>query len=147
MIVVKGTEEMMRKRGRAGAVLLEFALVIALLVALATGIADAGLAFRIKHVLRIASREGARVASVTPGLQANDPKVLTDVVDEILTTANIDLARVNRSVEAAPATGQPVTVEVTYDYEPLFLGLGVGLTGTVVLRSSSTMRYEVLATS
>ena len=137
----------MRRCGCEGAVILEFALVIALLVALATGIADAGLAFRIKHVLRIASREGARVASVTPGLQTNDPKVLKNVVDEILKTANINLARVNRSVGAAPGTGQPVTVNVTYDYQPLFLGLGVGLKGTVVLRSSSTMRYEVLASS
>lgn len=137
----------MRQRKEQGTVIIEFAVVIALLVALATGIADAGLAFRIKHVLRIASREGARVASVTPGLQVNDPKVLENVVDEILTASHVDLARVDRSVGAAPATGQPVTVDITYDYQPLFLGLGVGLTGPVVLQSSSTMRYEVLASS
>src|SRR3990167_2584263 len=101
----------MHTRRCRGAVLLEFALVIALLVALATGIADAGIAFRIKHVLKIASREGARVASVTPGLTANDPAVLS-VVEEILKQSNVTGASATVN-PGGPATGDPVAVEIT----------------------------------
>src|SRR3989338_5809224 len=136
----------MHTRSDRGAVLLEFALVIALLAALATGIADAGIAFRIKHVLKIAAREWARGASATPGLQLpNDSRVLPDVVDKILQESNIDLAE--GTITVGPkglATNEPVTVEVTYDYDPLFPAIGLGLGGPLTLRSSTTMRYEVV---
>ncbi len=133
----------MNARGNRGAVLLEFALVAMLLVALATGLADAGIAFRIKHVLKIAAREGARVASVTPGLQANDPVVL-DVVSEILATSNVTGAAATVN-PGGPDTGEPVTVEVTYTYVPLFPAAGLALGGGLELRSATTMRYEVVS--
>ena len=132
----------MNTRGDRGAVLLEFALVIGILVALATGLADAGMAFRIKHVLKIAAREGARVASVTPKLKPNDPEVLK-VVNEILTESNVNGATATVG-PGGPATGSPVTVQVTFDYDPLFPAIGLGLGGTLTLKSSTTMRYEVV---
>lgn len=137
----------MSARVYRGAVLLEFTLAISLLVTLATGIADAGTAFRIKQVLKIAAREGSRVASVTLDLQENDTGVL-NVVDEILRDSHVDLDRTTRSVRpGAPATGSPVTVEVTYDYAPMFPLIGLGVGGTIQLRSSTTMRYEPAAAS
>ena len=132
----------MNTRGCRGAVLLEFALVIALLVALATGVADAAIAFRIKHVLKIAAREGARLASVQPDLKPNDPEVLK-VVKEILKESNVKGATATVK-PGGPTTGSPVTVEVTYDYDPLFPAIGLRLGGTLKLRSSTTMRYEVV---
>jgi len=118
--------------------MLEFALVIGLLAALATGVADAGSAFRIKHVLKIASREGARWASVTPGLKKDDPRVL-DRVDEILQESRISGAA-GAVTPGDPATGDPVTVEVSHEYHPLFPL--IGLRGSVQLKSATTMRYE-----
>ena len=132
----------MNTRSDRGAVLLEFALVIALLVALATGIADAGIAFRIKHVLKIAAREGARLASVTPGLTDKDARVLT-VVNEILKESDVKGAATTVETNG-PTTGLPVTVKITYGYVPLFPLIGLGLGGPLVLESSTTMRYEVV---
>lgn len=132
----------MSGRGCRGAVLLEFALVIAVLAAVATGISDAGIAFRIKHALKIAAREGARVAAVTPGLKQDDAGVLK-VVEDILRASDVELDRTTSTVTPGGPTGSPVTVEVTYEYDPMFPGIGVGLNGTLVLRSSTTMRYEV----
>ena len=133
---------MKNARSCRGAVLLEFALVIAILVALATGLADAGIAFRIKHVLKVAAREGARLASVQPNLKPNDPAVLK-VVEEILKESDVNGATATVK-PGKPATGDPVAVEVTYDYDPLFPAIGLGLGGTLKLRSSTTMRYEVV---
>ena len=119
---------------------MEFALVIAILVALATGVADAGMAFRIKHVLKVAAREGARLASVQPDLQSNDP-VIRKVVEEILKESDVNGAEMIVETNG-PTTGLPVTVKVTYNYNPLFPGLG--LSGPLVLQSETTMRYEVV---
>lgn len=139
---------MMSLCANKGIVIIEFAIITMVLVVLALGVVDTSEAFRIKHVLQSAAREGARVASVTPKsagdppLQTNDSRVLA-VVDRILQDGRVDLSLRGRSL-TAPAgfvVGNPVVVTVNYNYIPLFFG--IVLRGTIPMKSSLTMRYEV----
>ncbi len=50
-------------RGTLGSQLLEFALVLPLLLALAIGVTDFGKAYNLKHIVTNAAREGARITA------------------------------------------------------------------------------------
>ena len=137
-----------------GAALLEYALVLPMLAFLAVGIADMSAAWRTKHLLTEAAREGARTASVLPNLQQDDPRVQA-VVDDVVQQAGLHplVYAWSLTFPANPGgtalSGNPVTVTVTHaasavsgaGLSPLALG--------VTLEGSSTMRYErrTIATS
>ncbi len=144
----------------SGSVVIELSVLIALLATFALGIADASEAFRIKHVLQIATREGARLASVTPGLNL-DPsstsanrvrQVINDILTEnhVKTDPAITTVTITEAVGgAAPVgvftAGDPVQISAIYHYTPVFLGTIPGWFGGAFsgdLRSSTTMRYE-----
>ncbi len=135
----------------AGAVIIEFALVALLLVLLVAGIVDASEAFRIKHVLWVTAREGARAASTTSGLlggggtsvaETDAPQVYA-TMDQILNNAHLQVTAArtrNVSFPNGKGPGQPIQATVTYDYVPI-VGIVPSL-GPVKLKSASTMRYE-----
>ena len=83
-------------------------------------------------------------ASTASNLATDDTAVL-QIVDDILSGAGLGLGRSTRSVQfAAPLrTGDPVTVQVTHDFEPFVLGLVPSFEDQLLLSSSSTMRYAV----
>ena len=136
-----------------GVLSVEAALVSILLAGLVMGIVDTSFAFRIKHVLQTAAREGARVATTTAGLQPNDPSgKIASVVSQILHEAGVDrngssATSVTKTTAAdlTPfAVNDPVVVRVTHDYRPFFTGVIPGFSATFhgMLRAASTMRYE-----
>lgn len=132
-----------RKRGVRGAVAVELAAVLVLLVLLMIGFINASAAWRMKHVLTKASREGARIASVTPNLQVDDPVVL-QVADEVMQKNGINPETAQRSVsfEAPLESGDPITVTVKLQFEPIVGGSLLKGGQPLLLGVSSVMRYQ-----
>ena len=133
-----------------GAVLIEFALSLPLLILLIVGIFDFGFLFQKYQVLTNASREGARMAVLTgysvPDVQNRVATYLTaggatgtpttTVVDDVVTPGS-----------GTPFTAKKVTVTLTHTFT--FLGpiatMFGGTFGTVTLTATSEMRTEVAA--
>ena len=128
---------------RRGGVVIETALVAALLAVLAIVAADAAMAWRIRTALVTAAREGARIASLVPNLRPNDPSTVA-VMDQILIGEGIQLARAQRSVTfSSPLTvGEPVTAMVTYSYQPSAPGLMAAFSGPIPLQADARMPYR-----
>ena len=133
-----------------GTVVVEVAVGISLVIMLLVMITDASAAWRVKNVLQTAVREGARIASGTPGLKLDDPGVLA-VVDDVAQQSWPDLKTClaqktcTRTVQfVAPLkAGDPVTVRFVFDYTPVISGMIPDQEKSIHLTSSSTMRYEV----
>ncbi len=125
-----------------GALVVEFALVLTLLFVLVLGAVEATAAWRIRNVLMMGAREGARIASSTPNLQLDDAEVL-QFVEAILIGSGVDPSAATGSVQfEEPLTiGDPVTVSLTYRFEPFVLGLVPGFEDEIPLASGSTVRY------
>jgi len=134
----------------SGAVLIEFALSLPLLLLLIVGIFDFGFLFQKYQVLTNAAREGARMAVLT-GYSAADVEnrvaaylaaggatgtPTTAVVDDLITPGS-----------GAPFTAKKVTVTLdhTYLYLAPIASLFGGTFGTVTLKATSEMRVEVAA--
>jgi Flp pilus assembly protein TadG len=134
-------------RARQGATLIEYALALPVLLLLAVGMADLSAALRAKHLLVEAAREGARIASVLPNLQANDPRVgvvINDAVSQGGLVALVPVWTVEfpNSGSGTAQSGMPVTVTVSHDGSRLS-GSGFSpLPAVITLQAHSTMRYE-----
>lgn len=124
-------------RTNRGVIAVELALLSTLLALVLAAAVHFGAAWRVQHLLENAAHEAARVATVTPNLQLNDPVVLA-VVDDILLDAGIPAGTYNSRVQFATPLlwGNPVTVQITHRFRSA-LGLGVDFT----LHASSVMRY------
>ena len=147
-----GTRTQQSRDARRGSVITEVAMTISVGMLLIAVITDASAAWRVKQVLQTAVREGARMASGTPGLQVNDAGILS-VVDNVAQQSWPDLKTCltlhtcTRTVSfASPLkAGDPVTVKFIFDYTPVILGAIPGEKTSIRLTSSSTMRYETRA--
>lgn len=132
-----------RWRSNRGAIAVEFALVLLLLLLILFGTIEFGWAFFTKAVVTNAAREGARLA-VTPF--ADDAAVETRVqsyLDNFLLTGTrtIDVApSVSVGPPPLPASGTPVTVTVSYNYVPLTGKLIASSNWTIIAKA--TMRRE-----
>ena len=112
-----------RWRDKNGAIMVELAISILLLLLIVFGIIELGFAFFTKAMVTNAAREGARYA-VT--VDANDSSIKQRVKDYLtgaaLTNITDDDITVSPSVTSDPKWplgGTPVTVTVTYNYSPL----------------------------
>jgi hypothetical protein len=102
-----------RGRGQEGAVAVEFALILPILLLFVAGIMDFGHYWYIGHVASDASREGARYGTryvtyfdPTKGTVRTLPKNLSpSISDHVLLPANADYA--NRLPETPPPTVTP----------------------------------------
>jgi Flp pilus assembly protein TadG len=140
-------------RGRDGAELIEFALVMPLLMLVMAGILDAGFLFNNYQVVTNAAREGARVAAI-PGWVEDDVKAR---VNAYVTGAGLQAGSVTTTVEpVAIQVGNrsinAVKVSVAYPYtymilEPIsrLVPGGTPLAGSVTVTGVATMRTEVAA--
>jgi Flp pilus assembly protein TadG len=133
-----------------GAVLIEFALTLPLLLLVLLGICDFGLAFRDYHVVTNAAREGARMA-VLPGYTTAD---VQNRVGSFLDAVKVTPAAPPRVEEGCfnPGGGalsfrtKVVTVQANYAF-PLVdpIARTFGRTFGVTFKASSEMRTEVAA--
>lgn len=133
-----------RERQGRGAVILEFALTVILVLMVFIGIVDASAGWRMKHIMMMAAREGARVAATLPDLSIDDSEVLA-VVDDILDNGGLDSSTCQKDVDfALPLDpGDEVTVKITRSYRPIVMAIVPAFQAPLQLTASSTMRYEM----
>lgn len=131
------------EQGERGQGLVEFALVIPLFLLLVFAIVDFGMAFHSWITVTNSAREGARIGSV-----GADAATITQRVKD--TAGSLDNSNLSVTVtNAQGASGQDVSVAVTYDYQlitplsnviELFSGGGVG--SNIAFSSTAHMRLE-----
>ena len=120
-----------------GNAVVEFALVLPILLLVLFGITELGRMIMTTNVLNTASREGARLASVSP---MSDSLSVQARVSEVLAAARIEPSAIVVEYDAA---AHSVRVEVTSDFEILSRSvLPVVLRGTIQLRGQTVFRYE-----
>jgi Flp pilus assembly protein TadG len=134
-------------RNNDGVVALEFALVFPFLMMTLFGIIDVSLILCDKAVITNASREAARAGVVVRVPQLTAAQITTVALNytsnSLITggTATTPTVTVNQS--SGTASGDPLTVTVSYTYQGLFVGSALSvLTGPVTLSATSVMNYE-----
>lgn len=138
----------MRKRGREGQALVEFALVLPILVVLLLGLIEFGFLLYNQQVITNASREGARygIVSRTPRRTAAEIESVVNsyALNRLITFGS---AVPGTSVEPEDTGGQPfgadLTVRVSFEYQFLVLPKFIAsLAGIQELRARTLMKYE-----
>ena len=125
-------------RSNEGQSLVEFAMILPILLMLIMGILEFGIMLNSYLSVRNASREGARVAIVGS----------TDIeIKNLILTISPSLNSTDLTVVVTPSagsrkSGDPITVEVQYNYHftvPIISGIfGSG----IVLKAQTIMRIE-----
>jgi len=108
----------MNLKNKKGAVLVETAIILPLLLVIVFGIIEFGWAMYITNSLNNAAREGARLAAVTPKpITADDARVDARVKSSLLFNYN----KQDLTIVTIPplASGDPVTVTVTLIFREL----------------------------
>lgn len=120
-----------------GNAVIEFALVLPILLLVLFGITEFGRMILTTNILNTASREGARLAAVSP---AGETAAIEARVNEVLTAAKVNPKAV--TVEYLLAANS-VRVTVTADFDILSRSvLPPSLRGTIELRGQTVFRYE-----
>ncbi len=126
--------KMNNTRGNA---LIEFALVLPILLLVLFGITELGRMIMTTNVLNTASREGARLAAVSP---SSDSLSVQARVTQVLNAAKIEPSSIVVEYDVA---AHSVRVRVTTDFEILSRSvLPASLRGTIVLSGQTVFRYE-----
>ena len=138
-----------------GAVMIEFAIVFVVFLTVVLGIVDFGLAIGANTQISNASREGARLATVTTdptqveqrvrdAAAARFDQALLDVTIECLTPAGIPCVGGSPAGDLRNAsTGDTARVTVAYPYDLITPLPGIiGFDGSVDLATITEMRIE-----
>ncbi|HDS01097.1 MAG TPA: hypothetical protein ENO22_00090 [candidate division Zixibacteria bacterium] len=123
-------------RNKKGNSIIEFALVLPILLLILFGITEFGRAIMVTNVLHTASREGARLASVS---DLSDTVSIQTRVQEVLSASNVAPKNITMQYDAATKT---VRVSVTSDFEVLSLGILGTFAGVIELQGTTIMKYE-----
>lgn len=119
-----------------GQSVIEFALILPILLLVLFGITEFGRAIMVTNVLNTASREGARLAAVSP---VGDSLSVRGRVVQVLQAANITAKEITIQFFLAEKS---VEVTVTTDFEVLSGGILDPFIGTFELKGKTVMRYE-----
>lgn len=136
------------RRKQKGAALVEFAFVLPIFLLLVFGIAEFGVALYDKAVITNAAREGARAGVVLENPKPSQ-QYITSVVTNYTSTYLLSFASKNPTpavtITGSGGTfGQPLTVNVSYQYTGLVLAQLMSLvshtasTGPLALTLQST---------
>ena len=133
----------MKGQHQKGAVAVEFALILPVLVLLLFGIVEFSLLLFNKQILTNASREGARYGIVA----GNNAASIIDIVDayseDNLITFGSATGPTTTVAGALGTFGNDLTVTVTYDYGFLiFPNLADWGSNTVTLTAETVMKME-----
>jgi Flp pilus assembly protein TadG len=139
-----------RRKGREGQALVEFALVVPVLLLLLLGIVEFGLLLYNQQVITNASREGARFGIVAqmPRRSADSIRIVVAnyAQNHLITFGNSwtpDESNILVTHNDGQTFSKDLTVRVSFQYQflvlPNFLG---ALAGIQELRAESTMKYE-----
>jgi Flp pilus assembly protein TadG len=131
-----------RFRHQEGAGVVEFAIIAPLFAMLLFGLVEFGLAMYEKGVVTNASREGARFGVVYSTPRKTQAEIVTKV-QEYLTKSGFTTPATINVTGAQGASGNPLSVTVTYPYNfqvlPNFVA---GLTGSMNLSANTVMLME-----
>ncbi len=120
-----------------GNAVVEFALVLPILLLVLFGITELGRMIMTTNVLNTASREGARLAAVSP---MSDSLSVQARVTQVLAAARIEPSSITVEYDAA---AHSVRVLVTTDFAILSRSvLPEVLRGTIELRGQTVFRFE-----
>ena len=132
---------------KKGAVVVEFAFVLPLLIVLLVGIMEFGLILYNQQVITNACREGTRA-----GIVARSPRLdltaITKVVNNysqthLVTFGSATAAVTSMNNSSGTSFGDDLTVTVTYDYDFLVLPKFISnLMGGLTLTAQTVMKYE-----
>ncbi len=132
--------------GERGQSLVEFALILPLLVLILMGVFDFGRAFFAYNAISGGAREGARYGVIHPTARDGDglPPYDPDTIEEraVAQTFILDMDEVDVQVTGGTGRGQPLTVNVTYDFYAITPLIGDIIGNPLTLRSSATMIIE-----
>lgn len=124
-------------RSNSGNAVVEFALVLPILLLVLFGITEFGRMIMTTNVLNTASREGARLAAVSP---MSDSLSVQARVVEVLNAARIEPSAIVVEYNVA---ARSVRVQVTTDFEILSRSvLPEVMRGTIELRGVTVFRFE-----
>jgi Flp pilus assembly protein TadG len=126
----------MKRNNTRGNAVIEFALVLPILLLVLFGITEFGRAILTKNILHTASREGARLAAVSP---VDDTLSVQGRVIDVMDAANVDVKDITIVYDAATRS---IRVTVTTDFEVLSASVLGSFVGVFELRGSTSMRYE-----
>lgn len=118
-----------RYRGNA---VLDAALVLPILLAVAAGTAEFGYYFYVKHTLQGASRDGARVAIVPSATQAQVTTAVSNAMSAAGFPSNKYTLTTNPSNIATAASGASITVTV----QSTWSNIGVSMTAVPLISPS-----------
>jgi hypothetical protein len=140
-----------RARDQRGAIAVEFALIVPLLLMLVLGIIEFGFGYHAWDATQNAAREGARLGAVL-GTDSNKEQLIIDRVEETMSFLDEDNWTI--SVQCKPAggvftscgswaEGEIIRVTVDYGYDfitplPNFVGMGSQMS----MRSIAEARFE-----
>jgi Flp pilus assembly protein TadG len=140
-----------RGRNERGAIAVEFALIVPILLLLVLGILEFGFGYHAWDATQNAAREGARLGAVSPDVAEIEARVrgTTSFLDQSKLTVHIDCGLTGGAFAACssnPADWDEgdivrVTVEYTYDFLtplPAFTGMG----SQMHMSSVSEARFE-----
>jgi hypothetical protein len=142
---LKATNKTTHRHKEKGQSLLELAISLMLILTLLAGAVDFGLAFFSWVAIRDASQEGAIIGSVVPVDPSGNlnPEIEARIRD--VSTTPVDMAdasrvHINITLGSPPCPGQPITVEVVYDYQSItpVLSAFVGTNGITQVRATTT---------
>ena len=129
----------MKSQDQKGAVAIEFAFILPVLVLMLFGIVELSLLFYNKQIITNASREGARYGIVGETSENIAGRVNEYCAGHLITFGS---GTVGVTPEPnSPAAGY-LTVTVTYPYDFLVLGNFFGFDDSVALTAKTVMRME-----
>jgi Flp pilus assembly protein TadG len=123
---------------RAGQGLVEFALTLPLLILILVGVLDLGRLSFAAITVTNAAREGARYGAANPCYSACttiQARAKNEAYGSIIDPAQLNVSTTLTS--ATCALGNPITVTVTYNFQPITTQIFGG--GAIPLRSSMQM--------
>ena len=126
-----------RQRGNAA---VETMWILPVWILLSLGVLDIGRAWFQYNTLTYAAREGARLASVTPGVDADSSQVRSRI-EQILLEANMTARSISVQVVPEGASSSWVDVQVQTDFQPILLMAWPG-PSRFPLRTGGSARYE-----
>lgn len=126
-------------RRRAGAALVEFAIVAPLMILFTMGLIDIGRMTMVKQLLVTASREGARQASLPA---ATSDSVQADVLQMLSNSGVTGVVTISPSSVSSTAPGSTITVTIAADANSVsWMGSSMFMSGKN-LTASTSMRRE-----
>jgi hypothetical protein len=133
----------MHWKGEGGAVAVEFALCLPMLVTLFAGLIDFGLALYFQEVITNASREAARAGIIMSKPRPTEGEI-TNVALTYLTNFGVPCSAACISVSGAQGnSGDDLMVRVDLPYRFMILpGFIEGFIGDITLRARAVMKLE-----